>query len=132
MKLTFLGGADEVGASCMMVEISGHRMVVDCGVRMSGPGPECLPDLGPIESAGDVEAIILTHAHLDHVGALPVLAPRFPLAPVFMTPATLQLATVMLNDALKVMAIQHQEHGLAERASSMSVKPSPSTSSTWT
>lgn len=109
MRLTFLGGADEVGASCTLVEIGGRRLVVDCGVRTSGSVSDTLPDLALLQEvagAGGIDGVILTHAHLDHTGALGVLCPAFPLAPVYMTPATLQMASVMLQDALKVMELQ--------------------------
>jgi Cft2 family RNA processing exonuclease len=70
MKLTFLGGADEVGASCTLVEVAGRKLVVDCGIRLSGPDP--LPWMQPIQDAGGADVILLTHAHLDHCGALPL------------------------------------------------------------
>lgn len=73
MKLTFLGGADGIGASSILVETAGHRVLVDCGLRMGGAKQDPLPELRAIQDAGGLDAIVLTHAHLDHTGGLPVL-----------------------------------------------------------
>lgn len=103
MKIRFLGGADEVGASCLVVETARHRVLVDAGVRMGGAQMDRLPDLSGIADAGGVDEILVTHAHLDHTGALPLVHGAFPRAPVRMTEPTLGLLRVLLQDALKVM-----------------------------
>ncbi len=113
MKVTFLGGADEVGASCTVVEISGRRILVDCGIRMSAPGEGSLPDLKMLNDLGEIEAVILTHAHLDHVGGMPAFYGASRTAPIYMTPATLQISAIMLADALKIMELQQKELGIA-------------------
>ena len=108
MKFTFLGGADEVGASCTLVEVAGRRLVFDCGVRLHGPDP--LPWMQPIQDAGGADAIILTHAHLDHCGALPLLI-QTNNVPVYMTPPTRMIMDIMLHDSLKIMAIEAEREG---------------------
>ncbi len=100
MQITFLGGTDEVGASAILVETAGKRILVDCGIRMGNRSP--LPELD--RAAGGLDAIVLTHGHLDHIGALPVLHRGLPLVPVYATPPTIALARVMLGDAAKIMA----------------------------
>jgi Cft2 family RNA processing exonuclease len=103
LKFTFLGGAESIGASSALVEIDDRRWLVDCGVRMRGTGAERLPDLGLLEAGGAPTAIFATHAHLDHIGALPVLHQRFPLAPVYATAPTIALTRIQLFDSLRIM-----------------------------
>lgn len=108
MRLTFLGGADEVGASSTLVEVAQRRVLVDCGVRMKEDNP--LPLIGLLNDL-KLHACVLTHAHADHLGAMPIVATTHPHIPIFMTAATLRIATVMLQDALKIMALRHAEGG---------------------
>ncbi len=101
MRIHMLGGGNEVGASMSLVEVGQTRLVVDCGIRMGSSG-SALPDLAGI---GDkpVDAIVLTHAHLDHCGAMPLLHSAMTKVPIYCTPATKELVRVMLGDALRVM-----------------------------
>ena len=70
MKLVFCGGAGEVGASCYLLNIDGKKILLDCGIRMKG-GKDFLPDFRRIQELGGVDAIIISHARMDHTGALP-------------------------------------------------------------
>jgi Cft2 family RNA processing exonuclease len=105
LRLICLGGALEVGASCYVLETGNLRVVVDCGVRMFE-----IPERGRVVEppaldwldGKRVDAILFTHAHLDHIGAGPVLAARHPEARVISTLPTLILAQLMLTDAIKV------------------------------
>lgn len=101
MKVHVLGGGHEVGASMLLLETGESRVVVDCGVRMGGAG-SALPDLGGL-GPQPVDAIFLTHAHLDHSGALPLLHAAMPGVPVYCTAPTRDIVRVMLLDALRVM-----------------------------
>ncbi len=109
MKLLFLGGADEVGGSCMIVEIAGHRLLVDCGIRM-GSNKDKLPWLAKIQEVGGVEAIVVTHGHTDHIGALPVVYKDYPV-PIITTDATGHLMKILFRDALKIMGMNRDEGG---------------------
>ncbi|MFZ2958152.1 MAG: MBL fold metallo-hydrolase [Candidatus Ozemobacteraceae bacterium] len=103
MKLTFLGGAAEVGASCTLIELGNRRLLIDCGIRMSGDSEASrLPDLSLLNDAKP-EAVILTHAHMDHSGALPLLLASMPNVPLYLTPPTGRLLHVLFADALKIM-----------------------------
>ena len=102
MQVAFLGGASSVGASCLAIELADQWFVVDAGVRMDR-NSDPLPDLAQLEGK-DVRAIFVTHAHADHIGALPVLHRAFPTTPIFASRGTMLLMEVMLADALKVMA----------------------------
>ncbi len=110
-KITFLGGADEIGASCSLLEIGGHRLLIDCGMRMNARRGEVLPSLTAVQEAGGIDAIILTHAHTDHSGALPVIHQAYPHIPVYMTAATLTLTTILLMDSLKIMQMEFEREG---------------------
>src|SRR3989440_4714631 len=101
MQVVFLGGASGVGASCTAIELAGQWFVVDAGVRV-GRQEDPLPDLSLLEDK-DVRAIFVTHAHADHIGALPLLHQAFPSVPIFASRATGLLMEVMLADALKIM-----------------------------
>lgn len=101
MKFLALGGAREIGASCYLIEIDRKRILVDCGLRVLS---EATMDSNPfpdLESAESVDAICVTHAHMDHIGALPLATKRFPKAPCFMTLPTFPLATIMLFDLVR-------------------------------
>lgn len=101
MQIQFLGGASGVGATCQLVALGGRHVLVDAGVRMDGG--DRLPDLAALDGV-HLDAILVTHAHADHIGALPLVADRFPGVPIYATAATLRLMEVMLGDAVRVMA----------------------------
>jgi Cft2 family RNA processing exonuclease len=101
LELAFLGGAGGVGASCLAVDLAGRRVLIDAGVRMD-PSADRLPDLAQLDRR-DLAAIFVTHAHADHIGALPLVHQHFPATPIYASPATIRLIEVMLADALRVM-----------------------------
>ncbi|MDS0525933.1 MBL fold metallo-hydrolase [Clostridium sp. SHJSY1] len=102
MKVTFLGGAGEVGASCILVNINNKNILLDCGIRQ-GANKDPLPDLRLIQENGGVDAIILSHAHMDHSGSLPLISKEYPLARIYMNIMTKDLIKVLLYDSIKVM-----------------------------
>ena len=104
MKLSFGGGASEVGASFLMLQLDGENIALDCGVRMSG---DAMPDFHIMKEYGSVDCIVLSHAHMDHSGALPVLSREYPNAKIYMTHPTKDLVRILLYDSLKIM--EHRE-----------------------
>ncbi len=103
VRIIPLGGLGEVGMNCMVVESSGARVVIDCGLMFPNAeqalGVEVIaPDLSYLEAAGRVDAVLLTHAHEDHIGALHYLLREFPDAAVFGTRFTLAVAKEKLAE----------------------------------
>lgn len=116
MQITFLGGADEVGASCTLIEIAGKLLLVDAGIRISprsnrGVQNSQLPDLQPISAAGGPDFILVTHAHTDHTGALPLILEQYPQVPVLATQATQALTRVLQLDAQRIMKSRQDQEG---------------------
>jgi len=102
-----LGGAGEVGASCGLLRIGDRRVLIDAGMRPSArAGQDRLPALDRL-AAEPPEAILVTHAHIDHTGALPLASERFPTAPIYCTETTLLLTRLLLADSVRVMEAEH-------------------------
>jgi uncharacterized protein len=116
MRLTFLGGADEVGASSTLVEMGGKRILVDAGIRISprtsrGIQNDQLPDLQPISAGGGIDYLLVTHAHTDHTGALPLVVEQYPHVPVLATRPTQVLTRILQKDAQRIMKSRQEEEG---------------------
>jgi Cft2 family RNA processing exonuclease len=102
-----------IGANSYLLETRGARVVLDAGMHPKHEGAEALPHYEFLES-GSVDSVVVTHAHLDHVGTLPVLLDDHPEAKVFLTPETAELATAMLHNSVNVMQAKRVEHGITE------------------
>ena len=98
--LTTLGGGREIGANCHHLDLGGTGLLLDAGMHPKKRGTDALPDFD--QAAGEVDAILISHAHLDHVGALPVALKRFPRSRLYMTGPTALLATRMLRNSVAV------------------------------
>jgi Cft2 family RNA processing exonuclease len=114
MRLTFLGGADEVGASGTLIEIAGKKLLVDAGIRIIAKNrrsitDDQLPDLRLISEAGGPDYILVTHAHTDHTGALPLVVERYPNVPVLATAPSVALIRVLQADAQRIMKNRQEE-----------------------
>ncbi len=98
MDFLTLGSTGEIGASCHYVNIQGVGILLDVGQHPDDDGPSGLPQFDLLGEARGrpVHHAIITHAHHDHLGALPVLLQRFPYVRVHMTPATRLLADFLL------------------------------------
>lgn len=112
MKFTNLTRRTEIGANCYYLEAAGQRLVLDCGMHPKEEGEAALPNLSLL---GDrpLDGIIISHAHLDHIGTLPVLMRRQPDACIFMTEATAEIGSALLHNSVSVMMRQREEIGVA-------------------
>ncbi|VVB76995.1 Ribonuclease J [uncultured archaeon] len=106
MDVQFLGGASEVGRSAILLKGS-KRMVLDYGVKLDDKTEYPLP-------AGSVDACVLSHSHLDHSGAFPMLyQTRFPVT--YGTEPTKELSELLIDDSLKINRKHHQQQRFSKQ-----------------
>jgi Cft2 family RNA processing exonuclease len=110
LKFINLTHRTEIGANSYYLEIGRHRLLLDCGMHPKNTGEDALPHLKAIADRG-IDAILISHAHQDHIGTLPVAMRRFPSARVFMTEATADVGSVLLHNSVNVMTRQREEIG---------------------
>lgn len=106
MRLTFLGAATTVTGSQFLLETDRARIVVDCGLFQGSPHEAELNKLPVAYDTAKIDAILLTHAHLDHCGFLPVVVRAGYHGPIYATSATVELARLVLLDSGKVQEEQ--------------------------
>lgn len=103
MKLTFLGAAHEVTGSCTLLEACGKRILIDCGLEQGADIYEnCELPVAP----GEIDALFLTHAHIDHSGKIPALVAGGFASPIFATAATQKLCGIMLRDSAHIQEFE--------------------------
>ncbi len=108
MRLTNLTRRTEIGANSYLLEIAGRQLLLDAGMHPKAEGEEATPAFHLLPEA--LDAIVLSHAHQDHLGSLP-LAMRRGDGPVFMTEATQLLSDVMLHNSVNIMTRIREEKG---------------------
>jgi metallo-beta-lactamase family protein len=101
VSIRFLGAAQNVTGSCYMIETENGKILVDCGMYQEREFKGRNWDPFPV-SPPDVDAVLLTHAHLDHCGLLPKLAKEGFTGPVYATPASSEIAKIVLLDSGKI------------------------------
>lgn len=107
IRLTALGGHREVGRSATLISTNNSKVLVDCGM-INQPSDDTpwaeapylyIPEAQPLSS---IDAVVLTHAHLDHSGLVPLLYKYGYDGPIYMTPPTRDLAALLQSDYIKV------------------------------
>jgi len=105
VRLTYLGGGRQVGRSCLMLHTPNSKVLLDCGINPAfSEGQERFPylDVCEIGDLGTIDAIILSHAHLDHCGLIPYLYKMGYKGPVYMTAPTRDISALSALDLVGV------------------------------
>lgn len=124
MKLTFFGAAGEVTGSCHILQVGQKRILLDCGMIQGAPKNEARNrDPFPFD-AKKIDAVVLSHAHIDHSGRLPLLVKRGFKGPVYCQNATADLAKILLLDSANISASDaKRENRKRERKGLKPVEP---------
>lgn len=99
MRITLYGAAHEVTGSCYLVETASNRFLVDCGMFQGSEKAERRNRIPERIDARNLEAVLLTHGHLDHCGRLPLLCKAGFKGPIYATAGTIEIAKLILLDA---------------------------------
>ena len=105
MKVTFIGAAHEVTGSCTLLEVNGKNILIDCGMEQ---GADLFENIEIPVAPIDIDAVVLTHAHIDHTGKLPFLVANGYKGPVYSTEATRHLCDIMLMDSAHIQEFEAQ------------------------
>ncbi|MCX6779377.1 MAG: MBL fold metallo-hydrolase [Candidatus Magasanikbacteria bacterium] len=112
MKLTFHGAAGEVTGSCYLLETNNKKYLIDCGMFQGGEFSEDRNWNAFGFDPQTIEAVILTHAHLDHTGRLPKLVKEGFTGTIYANPATRDLARLVMLDAVEIMLYNQKKNGI--------------------
>lgn len=112
MQISFLGAADTVTGSRFLLEHGDHRLLVDCGLFQGGPEAAAFNREPLPFSPGILDAVLVTHGHIDHSGFLPALVANGYRGPIYTTPATAELCGILLPDSAR---LQNEHFGYLER-----------------
>ena len=121
MKIQFIGATHEVTGSCTLLEVCGKRYLVDCGMEQ---GIDVFENVPIPVNAGSIEAVFLTHAHIDHSGMLPKLYKDGFSGSIYTTRETANLCSIMLRDSAHIQESEAQWRSRkAQRAGEPPVEP---------
>jgi cleavage and polyadenylation specificity factor subunit 3 len=117
MRYLAIGNTRDIGASCHYLRFNGVGLVIDAGVDPEQDGRASLPDFRQLRRRGDrpVDHVLITHAHHDHMGSLPVLIADHPHAGVHLTPPTRHLAELLLPASARLQRRKFYEGSTAEQ-----------------
>ena len=120
MRLEFFGAAAEVTGSCHILHVGSQKILLDCGLIQGGKKDEARnADPFPFD-ASKIDAVVLSHAHLDHCGRLPLLVKRGFRGPVFAQEASCELVAILLADAAH---LQQRDAEYRSRKTGKRIKP---------
>ena len=103
MKITFIGATHEVTGSCYYLEAAGKKFLVDCGMEQ---GPNYYENQEIPVAPGELDFVLLTHAHMDHSGNIPALYAKGFKGPIYATEATCNLCDIMLRDSAHIQMFE--------------------------
>lgn len=121
MRLTFLGATHEVTGSCSFLEACGKRILIDCGMEQ---GPDLYENAEIPVKPSDIDMVLLTHAHIDHSGKLPLLFKNGFRGQIFSTASTADLCDIMLRDSAHIQMFEAEwRNRKGKRAGREAVQP---------
>lgn len=103
MKLTFLGACHEVTGSMMLLEAAGKKIIIDCGMEQ---GKDTFENVELPVAPGEIDYLLLTHAHIDHSGHIPLLVKRGFKGAIHSTDSTMDLCSIMLRDSAHIQEFE--------------------------
>lgn len=106
MTINFLGGAQSVTGSQYLLEHEKTRILIDCGLFQGGAAQEKLNEQPFVFKSADIDAVFITHAHIDHIGRIPLLVKEGFTGTIYATPPTKDLSYELLLDAHALMSHQ--------------------------
>lgn len=111
MKLTFYGACQQVTGSCYLIESGDTKILIDCGMIQGEQFSEQM-NMEPFPfNAAEIDAVCITHAHIDHCGRIPKLIKEGFTGQVIATKATLSFVELMLSDSAHVIQEEAEQHG---------------------
>ena len=121
MRIQFIGATHEVTGSCTLLEVCGKQYLVDCGMEQ---GIDVFENVAIPVPASTIEAVFLTHAHIDHSGMLPKLYKDGFRGSIYATPSTCDLSNIMLRDSAHIQESEAQwQNRKAQRAGDELITP---------
>ena len=103
-QITFLGGGEKIGGTSILVSIKGHHLLLDAGMHLNEEVYH--PNYTPMYEQGisfkDIDALLITHAHMDHTGAVPYIRKKRRDLPIYATEATTSLMKLLLGDSARI------------------------------
>ena len=98
ISVVSLGGCEEVGASCHIISYKNYNIMLDCGLKPGNSSKNVFPQLDNYNK--NIDAIIISHAHLDHVGGVLKATSIWDKAPIFATKETIEFSEILFNDMI--------------------------------
>jgi metallo-beta-lactamase family protein len=124
LRLRFLGAAGEVTGSRHLLEFGERRILLDCGMMQGGAHEAARNAAGFGFDPATLDAVVISHAHIDHIGRLPLLVKRGFNGPVYATKATADLARIMLEDSASLAAADaERENRGRQRRGEATIEP---------
>lgn len=111
-KLTFYGGVGTVTGANFLLEVHGVKILIDCGLVQGSKMAENLNRSDFIYNPAEIDYLLITHAHLDHIGRIPKLVREGFKGKILSTPATKDLAEFILADAVKILDNEARRDGI--------------------